>query len=416
MKRIIATLLCALTFGSIMPSWCCTSVIISSRYTSDGRPVMYKNRDTGKLDNRMQYFQGPLFSFIGLVNSDHNENEVWAGTNSVGFCIMNTASYNFKEDKVPDSKMDKEGVVMYKALGICKTVSDFERLLDTLQRPMGVEANFGVIDAHGGAAYYEVNNTRWIKIDVNEEEAGYRVVTNFCSNGRKEDYQGYERFLTASQIMKEMCEGKEFVSISHKDLYDGLSRSYRNVTMGLDFDGCYDEYASIKAFTGFTADQDFIPRYSTSAAVVFEGVVPESDPSKTVMWSLLGYPSCSVSIPLLVGRRDCIPSYMKKSSESCHSVLDDISMYIKKKFVFPYRVSNGNKYLHISAILKGDGRYPALLDCCHRTEDFINNLFTDLYEKWKEGSIKDEEFYSRYGIQTSLYYEKYRSEFSLFLE
>lgn len=416
MKRIIATLLCALTFGSIMPSWCCTSVIISSRYTSDGRPVMYKNRDTGKLDNRMQYFQGPLFSFIGLVNSDHNENEVWAGTNSVGFCIMNTASYNFKEDKVPDSKMDKEGVVMYKALGICKTVSDFERLLDTLQRPMGVEANFGVIDAHGGAAYYEVNNTRWIKIDVNEEEAGYRVVTNFCSNGRKEDYQGYERFLTASQIMKEMCEGKEFVSISHKDLYDGLSRSYRNVTMGLDFDGCYDEYASIKAFTGFTADQDFIPRYSTSAAVVFEGVVPESDPSKTVMWSLLGYPSCSVSIPLLVGRRDCIPSYMKKSSESRHSVLDDISMSIKKKFVFPYRVSNGNKYLHISAILKGDGRYPALLDCCHRTEDFINNLFTDLYEKWKEGSIKDEEFYSRYGIQTSLYYEKYRSEFSLFLE
>lgn len=416
MKRIIATLLCALTFGSIMPSWCCTSVIISSRYTSDGRPVMYKNRDTGKLDNRMQYFQGPLFSFIGLVNSDHNENEVWAGTNSVGFCIMNTASYNFKEDKVPDSKMDKEGVVMYKALGICKTVSDFERLLDTLQRPMGVEANFGVIDAHGGAAYYEVNNTRWIKIDVNEEEAGYRVVTNFCSNGRKEDYQGYERFLTASQIMKEMCEGKEFVGISHKDLYDGLSRSYRNVTMGLDFDGCYDEYASIKAFTGFTADQDFIPRYSTSAAVVFEGVVPESDPSKTVMWSLLGYPSCSVSIPLLVGRRDCIPSYMKKSSESRHSVLDDISMSIKKKFVFPYRVSNGNKYLHISAILKGDGRYPALLDCCHRTEDFINNLFTDLYEKWKEGSIKDEEFYSRYGIQTSLYYEKYRSEFSLFLE
>lgn len=410
------SLLCALALGSAMPVWCCTSVIISSKFTYDGRPVMYKNRDTGKLDNRMQYFRGPSFTFIGLVNSDYNENEVWAGANSAGFCIMNTASYNFKEDNVPDSKMDKEGVVMYKALGTCETLKDFERLLDTLPRPMGVEANFGVIDAHGGAAYYEVNNTRWIKIDVNEEKCGYRVVTNFCSNGREKDYQGYERYVTASHLMQEMCEGKEKTAISHRDLYDRMSRCYRNDVMGVDFNDYYDTYASVPKFTGFTADQDFIPRYSTSAAVVFEGVSPGNDPAKTVMWSLLGYPSCSVSIPLLVGREDNIPSYMKSSSSSRHAVIDDLSMSIKKKYVFPRSISNGSRYLNVSAVLRGNEKMPALVKCCHNVENFINNSFTDIYKLWEKGSISDAEFFSRYRAQTGLYYEKYKSEFSLFLE
>lgn len=405
-----------LSLGGIVPAWCCTSIIISSKFTSDGRPVMYKNRDTGKLDNRMQYFKGPLYTFIGLVNSDFDENEVWAGTNSAGFCIMNTAAYNFKEDKVPDSKMDKEGVLMFKALGLCKTVADFEKLLDTLQRPMGVEANFGVIDSHGGAAYYEVNNTRWIKIDVNEDPSGYRVVTNFCSNGRKEDYKGYERYLTASAIMSEMCDGKSRTDIGHSELYNCLSRSYRNVTMGVDFDGHYDAYASVPGFTGFTADQDFIPRLSTSAAVVFEGVVPETDPSKTVMWSLIGYPSCSVSIPLVVGKDDCIPSYMKRSSDNRHSQMGDIAMRIKNSFVFPKKVSNGSRYVNVAAVLRGDESHPSLVECCRRTESFINNLFTELYEKWENKEISDAEFYSRYRVQSGLYYEKYRAEFSPFIE
>ena len=51
---------------------------------------------------------------------------------------------------------------------ICKNQQDFEHFLDTLSRPMRVEANFGIIDAYGGAAYYETNNTRYYKKDVND--------------------------------------------------------------------------------------------------------------------------------------------------------------------------------------------------------------------------------------------------------
>ena len=68
--------------------------------------------------------------------------------------------------------MDREGILMYKALGICRTVEDFVTFLDTLSRPMGVEANFGVIDACGGASYFEVDNSGWVRFDVADEPGG----------------------------------------------------------------------------------------------------------------------------------------------------------------------------------------------------------------------------------------------------
>ena len=34
-------------------AFCCTSVIISGNARADGRPVMYKHRDTGELNNRL---------------------------------------------------------------------------------------------------------------------------------------------------------------------------------------------------------------------------------------------------------------------------------------------------------------------------------------------------------------------------
>ena len=40
---------------------------------------------------------------------------------------------------------------MKMALEPCKTLEDFEKMLNDLPKPLGVEANFGVIDANGGA-------------------------------------------------------------------------------------------------------------------------------------------------------------------------------------------------------------------------------------------------------------------------
>ena len=162
-----SSLIVCILLLSAVHSFACTSVIISGKVTESGKPLMLKNRDTDELDNRIEYFKGAIYPFVGLVNSYSTQKEVWAGTNSKGFCIMNTASYNLGGISDDDSVKDKEGELMYMALGTCVTVDDFESFLQIRPKPNGVSANFGVIDANGGAAYFEVNNYTYKKYDVN---------------------------------------------------------------------------------------------------------------------------------------------------------------------------------------------------------------------------------------------------------
>ena len=73
----------------------CTSAVISGKITPDGRPLLWKNRDTGFEQNAVKYFTSGKYPFVGVVNCDVDEpDEIWIGTNSEGFSIMNTQSYN----------------------------------------------------------------------------------------------------------------------------------------------------------------------------------------------------------------------------------------------------------------------------------------------------------------------------------
>ena len=68
---------------------------------------MLKHRDSDYMDNRVERFNGPSYDFIALVNSSSEGGEAWTGTNTAGFSIMNTASYNIKDDDVPDSQIGR---------------------------------------------------------------------------------------------------------------------------------------------------------------------------------------------------------------------------------------------------------------------------------------------------------------------
>ena len=128
MKHILLILIaCSVTIAA----YPCTSFIISGKATPSGKPMMFKHRDTGELNNRIAHFEGEKYAFMGLVNSPVLDGEVWAGMNEAGFCIMNTASYNLREDSL-DCPMDREGELMFHALGVCATLEDFEEWLKSL--------------------------------------------------------------------------------------------------------------------------------------------------------------------------------------------------------------------------------------------------------------------------------------------
>lgn len=168
MKKIAIILFAALT-GILFPSdlFSCTSVIISGKATKDGRPLMWKNTDTQNLNHRLIYSDFRGYPLIGIVRSDAVDEaraSIWIGTNSQGFSIMNTMSYNLTDESIGTNN----GVLMRRALEVCKNVNEFKYYLDTLDRPMKVSANYGVIDAEGNAAYFETYSDGYHMVDVNE--------------------------------------------------------------------------------------------------------------------------------------------------------------------------------------------------------------------------------------------------------
>ena len=385
MKKILTILVSILIMVPFNDAISCTSAIFTGKVTKDGRPLLLKHRDTGELNNRIEYFQGPKYGFLALVDSPSEGGVAWSGSNNAGFSIINTASYNLKDDDVPSSMMDREGELMYKALGVCKNLKDFEYFLDTLSRPMGVEGNFGIIDAEGGAAYYEVNNHKWNKLDVNDPEVapnGYFIVTNFSYTGREDEGMGYIRNCNTTYNVENYVL-KEGGKVDPQWIFENISRSFYHSLLEVDLRKD-QELAS-----GWFIDQDFVPRRSSSASMVFQGVKPGEDVSKTVMWTILGYPPLGVAVPMVVANGESIPSFMVKSESSENAQMCDMVLELKKN-VFPVKRGNGNKYFRFNYLYNKEGTgYSQQLK---EVENYIFDKFDRDLSPKKLNTLYDEYF------------------------
>ena len=83
-KRAFLAIL--LFFVSYSTAAACTSAVISGRATLDGRPILWKNRDTSKTENKLIYIKGEKYDLIGVANnSDAAGDSIWMGSNSAGF-------------------------------------------------------------------------------------------------------------------------------------------------------------------------------------------------------------------------------------------------------------------------------------------------------------------------------------------
>lgn len=331
----------------------CTSAIISAELNPSGRPILWKHRDTSNVDNKVEYVapQKGEYGYVALFNAnDRDLREAWTGMNDAGFAIMNTASYNIKDDKVPAKKMDKEGIVMTKALRTCVTVDDFQKLLETWPRPMGVEANFGVIDAAGNGAYFETNNHSFVRYDLSDSPDGILVRTNYSHSGRPNEGYGFIREANACRMLQPYVAQH---SVTPEVLTESISRSFYHDLKGRDMSEDADEWI---------IDQDFIPRYKSSATVAIEGCKPvESADSAAinhvgenyVMWTGLGYPPVA-EIYAVQCRQDGVPSELRGSLPNGHARASDEAKR-KRDIVFPIHKGNGDKYIDVKKLYNAEG-------------------------------------------------------------
>ena len=327
----------------------CTTAIVSGKFTPDGRPLLFKHRDTGKLQNKLMFFTDGKYEYIGLVNSEDSlGNEIWAGCNSAGFAIMNSASYNLNLNDTTNLK-DREGFVMKQALKSCATLEDFESLLKKLPKPLGVEANFGIIDAKGGAAYYETGNFDFLKIDANDPTVapfGYIIRTNYSFARNQDKGYGYIRYSTAEELFYQAAAAND---LTFEFIIKRVSRCLKHSLTTIDLTESIPKNDDKPQFVGF---QDFIPRYSSASTVVVQGVRADESPEFATMWTILGFQLCSVAVPTWVKGRNPLPEILK-ADETGNAPLCDMALTLKKK-CFPIQRGSGSRYLNLSALLNRD--------------------------------------------------------------
>jgi len=293
MKRIAFILFLLSVLFPAFEADACTTAIVSAEASASGRPLLWKQRDTDNPNNVLMHITGGKYAYTAVFSaSDVSRKRAFGGVNEVGFAIINNASYNLAENEYEIWDNSK---VMNQALATCRTLADFEQLLAAWPAPRALEANFGVIDAFGGAAYFEVGDTRVTRFDV--EPGGWLVRTNFSVSGREGEGSGMVRYETAEYLMSR-----------HRGLFtpdfliDGLGRSFYNYELGADM--------SRKAARGRAVDLDFIPRFSSVSSICIEGVGSGEDAGSSVIWTAIGYTPCCYAVPVWVAAGSEMPAFV----------------------------------------------------------------------------------------------------------
>ncbi|HHH55059.1 MAG TPA: hypothetical protein ENK91_15455 [Bacteroidetes bacterium] len=387
MKNIIYSIVLGLIF--IQSTYACTTAVISGKYTKDGRPMLWKHRDTWAINNKIMQFNDGKYSYIALVNSkDKSGKSIWIGYNSAGFAIMNSASYNLNNDTIKQSGL--EGRLMKEALQNCATIDDFEAMLKAMDKPTRLEANFGVIDAQGGAAYFELANFRYTKYDATDPVVapyGYIIRTNHSMSGELGKGGGYIRYITTD---KEFLMAVKENRLTPKTIIQNCSRNMTNSLTNVNLYDYIDIPANHPTYVSFT---DFVPRSGTSSSVIVEGVKKGQSPENSVMWTVLGWPLASVCIPLWLNDKVELPKIVQYDDKVKDSPLCNMALQAKKQ-AFSYTWGYSSKYyINVNALLNADKT--GLIQLVTPFENTISERANTMINSWGDtpDDNKIKEFY-----------------------
>jgi len=273
----------------------CTLAVISGKAARNGRALMWKNRDTDKIDNKTLYIQGPKYAFIALVDAeDEKGDEAWGGLNSEGFAIMNSQT---DDQGLPGKDGADNGQFMKRALGECANMADFEALMERSKGALDLTANFGVIDAEGNACFFETSPANFVKFDAKDPRVapfGYLVRTNYgftsLDNLRGGGYIRFERIshIIQSGYGQGRIDAKFILQEASRDLAHEKLHSYP-LTRELPEDPASPVYVNTN---------DTINRNSSVSVIVFEAAPSRDKAYLATMWVSLGQPVSSVAVPM----------------------------------------------------------------------------------------------------------------------
>lgn len=176
------------------------------------------------------------------------------------------------------------------------------------------------------------------------------VRTNYSHSGRPNEGYGFVREANANCILQPYIDEK---SVTPEVLTEVVSRTFYHDLKKKDYTSAGERWV---------IDQDFIPRYKSTATIAIEGCHPvESVDSVTpgmigkeyIMWTGLGYPPVA-EIRAVRCAADGVDKDLQGSLPDGHSPLGDEARR-KRDEVFPLKAGNGDKYIDITKLYNEEG-------------------------------------------------------------
>jgi len=343
----------------------CTTAVVSGLASADGKPILWKNRDSDFQSNKVIYVKEQPYSYLALINNeDTSGRQTWIGLNSQGFAIMNSVAYNLPE---PKEIKDLEGLIMADALRTCTTVDDFEAFLKKNLGPnLGSQANFGVIDSQGGSALFEVHNKGYKRLNAEDMPEKHIVNTNFARSGKENEGKGYLRFDRTSFLFKQAPEGK----ISHEYIIQTVSRDSGHALLTSLPPATWKNLPANEPYWIYSNSSP--NRNWTSSAVIIHGVKKGDRKGKATMWVMLGEPLTTIAVPLWVDAGE--PPAELWEGESAPLCKESLRI---KDIIRPLKAEERKDYLDITKLdnKDGTGYLPALLktekEILEKTKKFL---------------------------------------------
>ena len=382
----------------------CTLAVISGRASANGRPLMWKNRDTSDPNNKLMAFKGPKHDFVAVVISeDAAAAEVWGGQNAAGFAIMNSQA-----DDLGDAakKLDGagNGAFLKLALGACATVREFEDLLVREKGKWDLAANFGVIDAEGGACFFETRRDSFVKFDTKDPRVapfGTIVRTNFAFTSPDSMLGGgFDRFERISHLVE---AARPQGRIDARFILREASRDLINEK--LHSDPLARPLPDDPAAPLYVHTNDTINRNTSVSALVFEGAPSRDRADLATMWVLLGQPVTGVAVPVwpASGKVPAVTTGPKTAP------LNDLARAVVA-FLYPDERGRMYQYLDVTRLRTygGEGILPKLF----RVEDRAMQRAAAKWAEWaadKPSAAEMADFQESVATEA---YEALRKEFA----
>jgi hypothetical protein len=290
----------------------CTVGVFGGDVTSDARPMIWKNRDVGNPDQRFiysaPYLRDGITTLAFTGNCYRNDTtRIYMGANECGFAIMNSDSYNLGDSL--NYGVD-DGTLMRLALETCRTLADFESLLDSTNVTGRRDCwNFGCLDSTGASGLYECANhwyARYLPEDEGPPLSRYVLRANFSMSGGP-GHTGQDRFNRACSLTAgAMSNG----GIDAGFVLENLARDLGNVyddPYPFPYDG-----TQLGAPAGYIYNLGVtICNRSTTSAVVIRGARGDEPAYVTTIFAMLGQPILSVAFPLWVSAGN-VPTFLSR--------------------------------------------------------------------------------------------------------